>query len=459
MKEDNPMKKRIKYLLCIIYLLFICFIMFYSFDNASLTIKFIFNTEADVQVNRIEVYKQQLDRMPEAIENLLLEKDGFALELSNSDIKDIKNYYLDIFSDNLSKNIYEVIIIRNRFEVKRIGTNEFYFNYLKALDHTDDIGTSVTERLHTNEAFYELLNNLSASLLIERITMMIGITTIFAVGAIGIDLFSYEKRSNKKLLSRFCGDVRSYAYFIVYSARTDLKAEVANSYLNWIWWILEPLFNMLVYYFVFGKIFANKQEYFIIFIYSGLLMWSFFNKTIMYSIKLVRGNKGIITSVYIPKHILLLSNMMLNGIKLLISIGILIIMLIVYRVPVNGTIIYFPIVYISMIMFTFGCGLIMLHYGVFIDDLAYAVNILLNILFFLSGVFYDLKTAITEPWGYILLKFNPIAMYINAMRGALLYEQTPNLLLFAYWTVVAFLLCIVGIKIVYKYENSYVKVV
>lgn len=260
-------------------------------------------------------------------------------------------------------------------------------------------------------------------------------------------------------MRRFWRDIKRYWYFCRYSAQTDLKAEVANSYLNWIWWILEPLCNMLVYYFIFGNILKSSREYFLVFIYSALLMWNFFNKNVMYSIKAIRTNKGIITKVYVPKFILLFSNMILNGIKLGISLLILQVFMIFMKVPVNGTIIYFFISYIVLFLFTFGCGTICMHFGVFIDDLGYAIAILLNMMFFLSGIFYDIEATMTPPLGGIIARLNPTAFLINSMRNALLYQMVPDMVLMGCWFIVSVILCSIGVRIIYKYENSYVKVV
>lgn len=260
-------------------------------------------------------------------------------------------------------------------------------------------------------------------------------------------------------MKRFWKDIKKYWYFCKYSAQSDLKAEVANSYLNWIWWILEPLCNMLVYYFIFSNILNSSKEYYMIFIYSAILMWSFFNKNIIYSIKAIRSNKGIVTKVYVPKFILLMSNMILNGIKLGISLLILQVFMIFMQVPVNATIIYFFISYIVLFLLTFGCGTIFMHFGVFVDDLAYAITILLNLLFYLSGIFYDIETTMAPPLGQILVKVNPMAFLINSMRNALLYETAPDMRLMGIWFVISVFLCVWGVRIIYKYENSYVKVV
>lgn len=260
-------------------------------------------------------------------------------------------------------------------------------------------------------------------------------------------------------MKRFFRDLKKYAYFCGYAAKTDLKAEVANSYLNWIWWILEPICSMLVYYFVFSKIVSNTRDFFAIFIFSSILMWGIFNKTISYSVKLVRMNREIVKKVYVPKFILLLSNMALNVVKLLISMIVLIAMMIYYQVPLTINMLYVFPIYLVMLLFTFGCGMILLHFGVFIDDLSHAITILLNMLLYLSGVFYDIEIAIGGKLGEWLLKLNPMAFFISSMRGAMLYGESPDLFGLFVWLLISLVLVILGVHTIYKYENSYVKVV
>ena len=123
-------------------------------------------------------------------------------------------------------------------------------------------------------------------------------------------------------------------------ARTGLKAEVANSYLNWIWWVLEPLASMLIYYFIFSRIIGRDQPYYVAFIYTGTQLWSFFERCMLYAVQAVRQNRDIVTKIYVPKPMLLMSNMLFNDIKMLISVGILAVVLLLQRVPPAWTMLY-----------------------------------------------------------------------------------------------------------------------
>jgi ABC-type polysaccharide/polyol phosphate export permease len=244
-----------------------------------------------------------------------------------------------------------------------------------------------------------------------------------------------------------------------YAARADLNAEVANSYLNRLWWVLEPFCNMLVYVVVFGKVMGNSIEKYATFIFSGLLMWNFFSHIINYSVKCIRSNRDIVTKIYVPKYVLLLTNMVLNFIKLLFSMLVLVVMLFIFNIHISWMVLWILPAYLLMFVLAFGIGMIFLHYGVFVDDLSYAVGILLNLLMFLSGLFYDVVTALSEPLNLILMSVNPVVVFCDSMRNALLYNKITNVPLVVVWMMLGLLISYIGIHIVNKNENGYVKVI
>ena len=94
------------------------------------------------------------------------------------------------------------------------------------------------------------------------------------------------------MLKRFVTDIKQYFRYSIVAASAQLRSEVASSYLNWVWWVLEPICFMLIYTFMFGYVFEAKEQYFPIFIFIGLTMWDFFNRTVKQSVKLVKNNKA-----------------------------------------------------------------------------------------------------------------------------------------------------------------------
>ena len=127
-------------------------------------------------------------------------------------------------------------------------------------------------------------------------------------------------------MKRLIKDWRRYWPYTKYAAKSGLKSEVASSHLSWLWWILDPILFMLVYWFIFMVIFGQKKEYFHIFVFVGLSMWNLFNKTVSGSVRIVAANRAVVTKVYIPKYFLIIVLLCENLFKMMISFGIVIIM-------------------------------------------------------------------------------------------------------------------------------------
>lgn len=259
------------------------------------------------------------------------------------------------------------------------------------------------------------------------------------------------------MLQRFCGDIKKYWNYTVYAAKSELKGEIANSHLGWLWWFLDPLLFMLVYTFMAQVIFGKSEQYFPVYVFIGLQCWNFFSKTVKRSVKLVRANKGIVSKVYLPKIMLIIIQIMVYGFKMAVSFLIVVIMMICYRVPVDWHLLYMIPLFIGLILLTFGCSAILLHFGVYVEDLHNVVTVVLQLCFYLTGIFYSIESSVPVPYNMILLLGNPIAYLIYEIRNCMLYRTTPDMLFYAIWLVVSILLCIYGIRLVYRNENNYVK--
>lgn len=254
-------------------------------------------------------------------------------------------------------------------------------------------------------------------------------------------------------------DLKSYGGYIFFAIKAGLKAEVAGSYLNWIWWVLEPFCFMLIYATVFGMIFESSEQYFPIYIFIGNAIWGFFSRCLSSSVSLIKKNETIISKVYLPKFVLLLVEMGINGFKLLLNFGIVAIMLFVFRVPVSAHLLYaFPVL-ITLFFVTFAISTLLMHCGVYIEDLPYVISIVLNMLMFFSGVFYSVETRLDPPYGAIIGYVNPVAFLMTSVRKAVMYNQIPEMLPLFIWFLISVLLSYLGVLLLYKNENNYAKVI
>jgi len=261
-------------------------------------------------------------------------------------------------------------------------------------------------------------------------------------------------------MKRFISNIKKYFKYAKRSSKAELKSEVADSYLNWLWWIIEPFGFMLIYTFVFGVIFKSTEQYFAVFVFTGLTAWDFFNRMITGSVKLILNNRGLVTKVYIPKYILLLSKSFTYLFKLMISFGLVIVLMIFMGVPFTFKIFYvIPILFVLYVL-CFGIGMILMNFGVYLDDLANLINLALKMVFYLSGIFYDINTRLKgTTLAIVLLRFNPIAFFMNEFRKVIIYAKNPSFAGLGLWLIVGIILCIIGVHTIHKNENSYAKVI
>lgn len=260
-------------------------------------------------------------------------------------------------------------------------------------------------------------------------------------------------------MKRFFKDLKKYKNYILYTGWAELKVEVINSYLGWLWLILEPLAFMFIYMFIAEVVFKTKVEFFPIFVFIGLTIWNFFNKMVVTSVKLIAANKDTVTKVYLPKYVLLFIKLYVNVFKMAISLLLVVLFMIIYKVPITWNVLWAIPIVISSIVFTFGFCTIMMHLGVFAEDLVNIVNICLRMLFYMTGIFYDINAKIHNAfYRTLLLKLNPLANFIFNLRNVLIYSKGINGIWVFVWLVIGLLLTAFGIRLIYKYENTYVKV-
>jgi len=150
--------------------------------------------------------------------------------------------------------------------------------------------------------------------------------------------------------------------------------------------------------------------------------------------------------------------MFVNFFKLLISLIIVAGLMAIYKVPISITMFEMIPILLLLFLLTFGICVILSHFGVFVEDLANIINILLKLVFYFSGVFYSVTKRISAPLGDLIATINPVAFFIEESRKVLLYGTNMRFEIYMIWFGISIILSIIGVRLIYKNENNYVKV-
>ena len=101
--------------------------------------------------------------------------------------------------------------------------------------------------------------------------------------------------------------VRKYRFLFEELVKRDFKKKYKRTVLGMAWSILSPLLTLLVMALVFGNFFGRSTEHYIIYLFSGNLLFSYFNDATTGGMRSLMGNAAIFTKVDVPKYMFLLS--------------------------------------------------------------------------------------------------------------------------------------------------------
>ncbi len=260
-------------------------------------------------------------------------------------------------------------------------------------------------------------------------------------------------------IRQFKNDLITFGPYCLEESKARLRAEVSTTRMGWFWWVLEPLLQMMVYVLIFGFIFRASTQYYPAYIFIGLTAWRFFSGTLTSSAKMIRSSKSLLWRVYIPRFVLVLSQMLYNGFKMLISFGIILALLLCYRIPPDFFIIQLIPILLLLWLFTFGLSAVIAHIGVFLDDVNDILPIVLRLWMYFTGIFYSIQDKVPGKMGFWLLRMNPMAFIMDGIRQSLLFHNAIMWRWYFMWLGISGLLCLTGIRLLYRYGARYLKVV
>jgi len=205
---------------------------------------------------------------------------------------------------------------------------------------------------------------------------------------------------------------------------SGLKAQHRNTYLGYLWWLLDPLIMGFLYYWVRTFLFRLHVDYVGAFLIIGLVSWKWITSVLNKSARSISGKSGVITQVYLPKAIFPISSVLSQMANFLFSIPVIIIFLLVYRLVPDINIIWFPVIVAVQIIFLTAVALIMAYICMFIRDIENLIIYVTRIGFWFSPVIWE-TDRIPERYQY-LIKYNPAATLINSYRDVLMYNTPPD---------------------------------
>jgi lipopolysaccharide transport system permease protein len=211
--------------------------------------------------------------------------------------------------------------------------------------------------------------------------------------------------------------------FYIFTWR-DIKVRYKQTIIGILWAVLQPFLLMVVFSIFFGRlggVSTNGIPY-PIFVYSGLLFWTYFSNALTMASNTLIDNENIIKKIYFPRLLLPFSATITPLADFLFAFIVMGGIMIYYRfAPSPQAIIFLPILLILSFMGASGLGSLLAAINVRFRDVRYALPFVIQILFFVTPIIYP--TSIVPQKYHWLLNLNPMVGIINTARAVLLKQS------------------------------------
>ena len=236
-------------------------------------------------------------------------------------------------------------------------------------------------------------------------------------------------------------ELMSYRDLVRNLIKRNITARYKRSVLGIFWTLLDPLLMMMIMAVMFNALFAKTIPGYAVFLLAGIVIWNFFAQASTQAMMDFIYSGSLVAQVYMPKSVFAFSAIGTHLVNLLLAcIPLFLIDIFVGR-PITPAILFLPVSLLLVSLFTLGVGLLVSSLAVFFADMVNIFTLSLQLLMFLSGVFFSVE-SLPESLQTIV-SFLPTFQMVTIFRYPIYYGEIPpigSLMYFSAWTLVMLIL-------------------
>jgi len=200
----------------------------------------------------------------------------------------------------------------------------------------------------------------------------------------------------------------------------DIKVRYKQTVLGAAWAVIQPLTTMVIFTIIFGRLAKIPSEGYPypVFVYTGLLPWTFFANAVSTSSNALVNASTLISKIYFPRFIVPLSSLGVGLVDLMISMGILLLLMFFYDIAWTIRILIVPFLMMGVFVTVLGIGLFFSALIVTYRDFRFVIPFMVQIWMYVTPVVYGVG-FIPAKWRWLLF-LNPMTGYIDNFRAAFL---------------------------------------
>jgi lipopolysaccharide transport system permease protein len=238
-----------------------------------------------------------------------------------------------------------------------------------------------------------------------------------------------------------------------------IKVRYKQSFFGFAWAIFQPLALTAIFVLVFSYFVRLPSDGipYPIFVYSAMLPWSFFSRSVIGGIHSLVGNMNLVKKIYFPRAIFPTAAIAAHFADFICGLVVFLALMIYYRVPLNPAMGMLPVLFLIQLLLTTGVSLGASAINVFYRDVNQMAPLLLQIWMYACPIVYPVSLIPDwlRPW-YML---NPMAVIIDAYRGIILKGQWPDMPMVGVAAALSLSIFALGYLIFKRLEDQFADVI
>ena len=212
-------------------------------------------------------------------------------------------------------------------------------------------------------------------------------------------------------------EYRDLFYFLVWR---DIKVLYAQTVLGFMWAILQPLVQIIIFAIVFGKVARLETEGipYLLFSTVAIIPWTYMSQAMTSSSQSLITGQSMLGKVYFPRLIYPITPVLAKLVDFLIAMIIVVAVCLYYRITPTWNILLFPVFVLTMVSVAAGVGLWLSGLAIRFRDVKHAMPFVIRMLMYTAPIVYSAST-ISESYRFVY-SLNPIVSVIEGFRACLL---------------------------------------
>lgn len=248
--------------------------------------------------------------------------------------------------------------------------------------------------------------------------------------------------------------IMKYRFLLGQLVGRDFKTRYKRSVLGVLWSMLNPLLTMCVQYLVFSNLFKWDVDNYAVYLLIGTVTFNFFSEATQAALTSITGSASLITKVYVPTYVFPIAKVLSSCINFLFSTLALYLIIYIQGIPLNVYHLLIPVMYLALIMFSCGVGLILSALMVYFRDTQFLYSVLIVLWMYLTPLFYPVDIIPADMMEIYTL--NPMYQYVTFFRTLVLDAVMPTAAQFGWCFGYGAVTLFIGLIVFRKMKRNFI---